>query len=473
MAIIMMDEEESAESISRVNRSLSIRGERLYIEACDVVELAERFGTPIFVVSESHVRENLRRYKQTLSEHWRKGPIRIMCAFKAAPLLALRNMLSEEGSGCDIFGPGELEGAIRGGVPPELISVNGSVKDRDMIHRAIELSARVVVDSTRELLLCEEAAKALGCRARVMVRVKPFLKDLTRESDFLPGAEIRELTQIIKYGVPTSELKTLVSQVAKSDCIDLVGVHAHMGRHSKFSEVWEAWTRHCVEIIAQIRDQLSGWSPLEIDLGGGFPSESDRDTDVTVQGYEGASLEEFAAVIATTLERELTAHGFDPAGITLEIEPGRGLHTDSGIHLAAVKNVKEEAVHRPRKWAEMDTSEVFLGVGGLNDTPPFDFMIASKAGAPKDDRYDLVGMSCNAEILFQQVATPSLEVGDIVALLNTGAYIEPMSANFNSLPRPGTVLVRGAQAGWAKRPETVDEVFARDQLPDFLKESKQ
>ena len=364
MASIMMDEEESAESISRVNRSLSIRGERLYIEACDVVELAERFGTPIFVVSESHVRENLRRYKQTLSEHWRKGPIRIMCAFKAAPLLALRNMLSEEGSGCDIFGPGELEGAIRGGVPPELISVNGSVKDRDMIHRAIELSARVVVDSTRELLLCEEAAKALGCRARVMVRVKPFLKDLTRESDFLPGAEIRELTQIIKYGVPTSELKTLVSQVAKSDCIDLVGVHAHMGRHSKFSEVWEAWTRHCVEIIAQIRDQLSGWSPLEIDLGGGFPSESDRDTDVTVQGYEGASLEEFAAVIATTLERELTAHGFDPAGITLEIEPGRGLHTDSGIHLAAVKNVKEEAVHRPRKWAEMDTSEVFLGVGG-------------------------------------------------------------------------------------------------------------
>ena len=347
MASIMMDEEESAESISRVNRSLSSRGERLYIEACDVVELAERFGTPIFVVSESHVRENLRRYKQTLSEHWRKGPIRIMCAFKAAPLLALRNMLSEEGSGCDIFGPGELEGAIRGGVPPELISVNGSVKDRDMIHRAIELSARVVVDSTRELLLCEEAAKALGCRARVMVRVKPFLKDLTRESDFLPGAEIRELTQIIKYGVPTSELKTLVSQVAKSDCIDLVGVHAHMGRHSKFSEVWEAWTRHCVEIIAQIRDQLSGWSPLEIDLGGGFPSESDRDTDVTVQGYEGASLEEFAAVIATTLERELTAHGFDPAGITLEIEPGRGLHTDSGIHLAAVKNVKEEAVHRP------------------------------------------------------------------------------------------------------------------------------
>ena len=121
----------------------------------------------------------------------------------------------------------------------------------------------------------------------------------------------------------------------------------------------------------------------------------------------------------------------------------------------------------------MDTSEVFLGVGGLNDTPPFDFMIANKASAPKDDCYDLVGMSCNAELLFQQVATPALEVGDIVALLNTGAYIEPMSANFNSLPRPGTVLVRGTQAGWAKRPETVDEVFARDQLPDFLTESKQ
>jgi len=464
----MMDDETAQKPIESLNRTLSIREGRLFIESCDVVDLAEKFGTPIFVVSESHVRENLRRYKQALAEHWRKGPIRIMCAFKAAPLLALRKVLSDEGSGCDIFGPGELEGAIRGGVPPEMISVNGSVKDREMIHRAVELGARVVVDSTRELLLCEEAARAYAREARVMVRVKPFLKDLTLESDFLPGAEIRELTQMIKYGVPTSELKTLLSHVANSQHINLVGVHAHMGRHSKYPEVWEAWTRHSVEIIAQIRDQLSGWSPQQIDLGGGFPSESDRDTDVAVQGYEGASLEDFAAVIASTLEAELTTQGFDPEGITLELEPGRGLHTDTGIHLAAVKNVKEESEHRPRKWAEMDTSEVFLGVGGLNATPPFDFVIASKADAAKDDCYDLVGMSCNAEILFQQVRTPSLQVGDIVALLNTGAYIEPMSANFNSLPRPGTVLVRGAEADWAKRPETVDEVFARDQLPAFV-----
>ncbi len=455
-----------------LNRSLSIVGGRLQIEECDAAYLAETFGTPIFVVSERHVRANLRRFKQAFAQHWPWGPVRIMCAFKAAPLLALRRILSDEGSGCDIFGPGELEGAIRGGVAPELISVNGSIKDRSMIQRAVAHGARVVVDSTRELLLCEEVATELKLSARVMIRVKPFLKDLTLESDFLPGAEIRELTQIIKYGVPTAELHELVSFIAKSTCLDLVGVHAHMGRHSKFSEVWQAWTRHCVEIIALIRDQLPDWSPREIDLGGGFPSESDRDTDVAVQGYEGASLDVFAEVIATTLHSELLKSGFDPTGVTLEVEPGRGLHTDTGIHLATIRNVKEETIHRPRKWSEMDTSEVFLGVGGLNDEPPFDFIIANKASETKTDCGDLVGMSCNAEILFQQVATPKVEVGDVVALLNTGAYIEPMAANFNSLPRPGTVLVSGDQADWAKRPESVDEVFARDQVPTFVMEAK-
>jgi len=158
------------------------------------------------------------------------------------------------------------------------------------------------------------------------------------------------------------------------------------------------------------------------------------------------------------------------SGVLIEVEPGRGLHCDTGIHLTTVRNIKEETENRPRKWAELDTSEVFLGIPGFNETPPFDFMFANKADQPATIKTDMVGLTCNAELLFYQVDAPVLESGDVIALLNTGSYIEPMAANFNALPRPGTVLVRGDQAEMIKRHESIDEVFGRDIIPERFRD---
>ena len=452
------------------NDSLSLRHGHLYLEGCDVVALAAEFRTPLFVISETQLRNNLGRYKRTFESFWPEGRVRIMPAFKASPLIAIRRVLSREGCGCDVFGPGELEGALHGGVIPSEISVNGSIKDRQMIRKAIEVGARIVLDSPRELELCQEEAVAQDRMARVMFRVKPFLAELDVPSDFLPDAEIRELTQLIKYGVPTSELLPMGARSLALTHVQPVGVHAHMGRHSKHLEVWQSWVAHCVALTKRLSDEMDGWRPQEINLGGGFPSASDRDTDVAVQGYEGPTLAGYAKTITETLRSSLAEAGMDSEGITLEVEPGRGLHGDTGVHLTSVKNVKEETEHRPRKWAELDTSEVFLGVSGLNDSPPFDFIVANKADRATEITTDMVGMTCNAELLFNQVSTPRLEEGDVVALLNTGSYIEPMAANFNALPRPGTVLVVGDTAEMIKRHETVAEVFSRDTVPQRLRD---
>lgn len=457
-------------SIKQISDSLSVRNGRLYIEGCDATELAREFGTPLFVVSETHLRKNLRRYKTAFEQYWPEGKVRIMPAFKANPVLAVRRVLTDEGCGCDVFGPGELEGALRGGVAPKDISVNGSIKDRAIIRRAIDIGARIVLDSPSELELCEQEAASQNKTARVMFRIKPFMAELETKSDFLPSAEIREMTQMIKYGIPTSEVLPMGPRAIELPHVEPIGIHVHMGRHSKKLDVWQSWVHHCVLITKRLSDLMGGWTPKEIDFGGGFPSFTDRDTDVAVQGYEGPSLEEYAKTITTTLRASMQQVGMDPTGITLEVEPGRGLHCDTGAHLTTVQNIKEETENRPRKWAEMDTSEVFLGVPGLNEEPPFDFIIASKADAENTIKTDLVGQTCNAELLFKQVETPALEKGDVVALLNTGSYIEPMAANFNALPRPGTVLVYGDQAELVKRHETVDEVFARDQIPDRLKD---
>ena len=459
--------------IKQINESLSIREDRLFIEACDVANLAETFGTPLFVISESHLRNNLRRYKAAFETCWPEGQIRIMPAIKASPILAVRRVLSDEGCGCDVFGPGELECAVRGGVDPAAISVNGSIKDRHIIRRAIDLGARIVLDSPRELELCEDEAAKLNKMARVMFRIKPFMDELETKSDFIPDAEIREMTQMIKYGVPTSELLPMGPRAIALEHIEPIGIHVHMGRHSKKMEVWQSWARHCVLLTKRLSDSMGGWVPSEVDFGGGFPSFPDKDTDVYIQGYDGPSLEEYAKGITDSFRSAMLEAAMDPTGITIEVEPGRGLHCDTGIHLTTVHNIKEETENRPRKWVELDTSEVFLGIPGFNEEPPFDFIFANKANHAIAVVTDMVGQTCNAELLFNQVSTPLPEEGDVVVLLNTGSYIEPMAANFNALPRPGTVLVCGDKAELVKRHETVAEVFARDIIPERLTARRQ
>ncbi len=456
-------------TFQKVNESLSVRDGLLFVEDCDAAQLVESFGGPLFVVSENHLRSNLRRFKHTFAKHWPEGSVRIMPSLKASPLIAVRRVLSDEGCGCDVFGPGELEGAIRGGVVASEISVNGSIKSREIIRRAISVGARIVLDSPRELEICEQEAASLQTEARVMFRLKPFMEDLETASDFAPSMSIRELTQLIKYGIPGSELLPMGPRALELAHVRPIGIHVHMGRHSKHLKVWRHWVRQCILLTKTLSEEMGGWVPKEIDLGGGFPSDSDSDTDVAVSDYESPTLEQFAEAITSELRDTLNHVGISPQGILLEVEPGRALHTDTGIHLTTVKNVKEEQHNRPRQWIEVDTSEVFLGIGGLNEEPPFEFMFANKASSPLTAKADIVGQTCNAELLFKQVKTPALEVGDVVALLNTGAYIEPMAANFNALPRPGTVLVCGDRAEMIRRHETVEEVFNRDEIPERLR----
>lgn len=250
--------------------------------------------------------------------------------------------------------------------------------------------------------------------------------------------------------------------------VEPVGIHVHMGRHSKKLEVWQSWVRHCVLTAKGLSDLMDGWVPGVMNFGGGFPSFPDRDTDIVVTGYDGPDLDGYASVITGTLRDTLREVGVDGSGMTVEVEPGRGLHSDTGVHLTTVRNIKEETEYRPRKWAEVDTSEVFLGIPGFNVKPPFDYLIANKVDEDNTITTDVVGLTCNSELLFLQVEVPWLEPGDVVALLNTGSYSEPMAANFNALPRPGTVLVNGASADLVKRHETVDEVFSRDEVPERL-----
>ena len=454
-----------------LNRSLSIRDGILFIENCNTVEIAREFGTPVFLVSESHLRDNFRVYKRTFERYWTEGPVRIMPSIKANPVIAVRKILTSEGAGCDVFGAGELYAALRGGVHPTAISVNGSIKDRDVIENAVLRDIRIVLDSPRELVLCEEIASQLGKTARVMFRIKPHLKELDTISDYAPEYEVKFMTQIVKYGIPSSELFPMAARAQRSPYVQPVGVHAHMGRHSKHLKVWSSWITNCVKLTKELSIAMGGWVPSEMNIGGGFPSFSDTDTDVAITGYPGPSLEEMASAIAANLREAFRTYELESSGLLIEVEPGRGIHSDTGIHLTTVRNVKHELHDMDHRWAEVDTSQVFLGVSGANFVKPkFEFVVANKASTTADVVSDIVGLTCNLEILFYQTLVPELEAGDVIALLNTGSYIEPCTQNFNALPRPGMVLINDDQAEVIKRHESVEDVFARDIVPTRLVE---
>ena len=203
-------------------------------------------------------------------------------------------------------------------------------------------------------------------------------------------------------------------------------------------------------------------------MGGGFASEHDLESRVAVTDYDSPTVDEYAEIVTTAFRDAMKANSLSIDGLLLEVEPGRALHNETGIHLTRVHVVKHETAAIDRVWAETDTSEVFLSIGSLNVKPPFKYVVANKADKEKSEKADVVGITCNYECLMEQADVPQLESDDIIALLNTGSYIEPYTCNFNALPRPGMVLVSGDKANWVKRPETQDEVFARDVVPDHL-----
>ncbi|MEW6997741.1 hypothetical protein AADZ86_08555 [Colwelliaceae bacterium BS250] len=451
------------------NPYLSVRDGCLYLEDVNLVDVAQTYGTPLFVVSETYLRKNIQEYKYQFEKYWPEGSVKILPSVKANPNIAIRKVIDSEGAGCDIFGASELECAIRAGVKGADISVNGSIKDRDIINKSISIGATIILDSPKELDMCIRESKALNKKANILLRLKPYLTNLEDNSDFLPYAQIKQLTQTIKYGIPTTEVMTMVGTLNGCKYVNLLGFHIHMGRHSKKLQVWEQLIASYVSLMKELSTKLGGWSPKVVNFGGGFAASLDKETRVAQTDYVTPTVEEYAQLITSAFRENMDKNELPTQGVLIEVEPGRATHNQTGLHLTTVKNIKHETTNIDHKWAEVDTSEVFLGIQGVNPTPPFDFVVASKADKPNAMVCDIVGVTCNAEWLFENISVPSLGEGDVIALLNTGSYIEPMAANFNALPRPGMALISGSQCNMIKRHETIDDVFIRQIIPEYLK----
>ncbi len=452
-----------ASPLTRIDDCLSERDGRLWMDEVDLCELARRFGTPLYVVSERRLRDNLGRIRGAFATAWTVGDVRVLPSLKANLSLALRRLLTVEGAGCDTFGPGELHAALAAGVPPALISVNGSSKDAALIERAVTAGARVTLDSERELDLVIEAAAAAGVRAPVRLRLRPDYDGLVQPSDFFPGLDVRTAAHHYKPGIPTEQALVVGRRALDAPEIELTGLMAHLGRHSADPAVWQQMASSFAGVVARCCTEWA-WRPRELDVGGGFPAPRDP---TAPSGRPAEPIARYAEAVAATLAGRLAELGLDPAGIVLEVEPGRSLYADAGVHLTTVRGLKHQRAPLARSWVECDTTEMFMA-DLLIEHAVFAVRVASRAGASDEQIADVVGISCGFDVLASQVPLPPLEPGDVIAFLDTGAYQDACANNFNGLPRPGTVLVSGDRAEWIKRPETVEAVFARDIVPAHL-----
>ena len=466
----------------RIDECLSVRDGRLFVEGCDAVELARRFGTPLYVVSENHLRRNARRITEAFASRWDEGPVRVLASIKANTTLATRVVLTQEGLGCDVFGPGELEAAMRTGVDPSLVSVNGTAKDASLLERAVAYGAKVTLDNVAEIEAVRAIARRLGRRATVRFRLRPDYAALTQPSEFADDdVPIAVFARTYKPGIPTADLIEAGPAALVADELDVSGVMAHLGRHHHDPDVWRGMVEAVVATLATLSESWGGWMPREIDLGGGYASPRDPTGRALRRAAgrpgRGPSIEEYADAVTTALRDALRSaglapeglapEGLGPEGLALEVEPGRSLYADTGVHLTTVRNVKREAGRRPERWIETDTTEMFLA-DLLIEHDVFPVVVASRADAEGGTQADVVGISCGFDVLATGLRLPELAPGDVIAFLDTGAYQDATSSNFNALPRPATALVCDDAAEIVKRAETVDDVFRRDVVPPRL-----
>ena len=442
---------------------IGVRDGRLTVEACDARSLAEQFGTPLYVVSATTLRANVARHVAAWSAAWREGPFQLLPALKGQNVIAVWRLLAATGVGCDVFGHHELAIALRAGIPPERISLNGS-KRPAQIADAVARGVRLTVDHVDELGEIRDAAAAAGRRAHVRVRIRPDLTAYDAPSDFAPDeVPIGLATQVYKPGVPLADL-VAVDPGELAPHVELMGVHQHAARHSGALAFWEAVATATMTTIAALRGAWDGWLPREIDLGGGFPSPRDGvggRIERVAQGREVRPVEEYAAAVTEALRTSAAALDVPLDGVLLETEPGRAIFADSGIHLTTVTRVKRQSAPLAWAWVELDTADVFLS-DVITEHARFAAVVADRADAPATQVADLVGCSCNWDQLTEQASLPDVAPGDVIAFLGTGCYEEVSAANFNALPRPATVLVDGGDAYVVRRAETLSDVLSRD-----------
>ena len=418
---------------------------RLEIGGCDSVELAKQYGTPLYVMDEDKIRQNCRAYKNAAKKYF-KGGGDIAFASKALSFKGIYKIIREEGLCTDVVSPGELETVKAANFPLEKAYYHGNNKTDFDIEFGLGHNIGVfVADNTEEIealgALCEKYDKT----QKILLRVSPGIDAHTH-------AKITTGKVDSKFGIAiqTGQAKEAVKMALKRKNLEFLGLHCHIG--SQITEIGPFIdAAECMLEFAKKIKSECGVEIAELNLGGGFGVKY-------IEGQDGLDIDRGVFAVGECVKAKCGELNIKIPKIILE--PGRSIVANAGATLYTVGTNKKITGYK--NYVSVD--------GSMADNPryalyesPYTIVAANKMNEKCDIVADIAGRCCESGDFIQgAVPLPDVKRGDILAVLVTGAYNYSMASNYNRLPRPAMVFVRGGSSEIAVRRETYEDLMKNE-----------
>ncbi len=413
----------------------------------DTAALAAQYGTPLYLMDEDRLRYNMRVYTDAFRRHFGSGS-RVLYASKANAFRQIYRIAQEEGLGIDVVSAGEIHTAKQAGFDMAYAYFHSNNKTDADIRFAMDCGVGYfVVDGEEELRAISAEAGRRGQKQKLLLRLTPGIDPHT-----YAAVDTGRVDSKFGSAVETGQGEAITSLALSLPGIDLAGFHCHIGSQVFDEDIFERASVVMLEFIAMIAGKY-GYLARELDLGGGYGVpyvESDGTVNI------GARIGEVAEVIHKTCARLGIA---EPAVL---MEPGRSIVADAGMTLYTVGSVKR--IPGYKNYVSID--------GGMSDNPRYALYgskytcyAAEKMNEPATLRCDLVGRCCESgDVIQPDILMPeSIRRGDLAAVCTTGAYNYSMASNYNRIPRPPIVMLRGGESCVAVRRETLDDLIMLDQ----------
>lgn len=400
----------------------------LEIGGCDVVELADQFGTPLVIYDETTVRDQCRRFMTAFAEH--TDNFEVIYASKAFPCLAMEQLMLEEGLSIDVSSGGEYHIAKCAGFPPERMFFHGNNKTRMELEYALSGGVGfIVVDSFQELGLLETLVATREERQKILLRITPGVEAHTHSY-----IETGQVDSKFGFGLGEGLALEAIRRAMAASHLEVVGLHAHIG-----SQIFELGAyRRAIEILVRLVAEASSAFGFEcgyLNIGGGLGIKY-------TQADHPSSISDYATVKVEGVREEMAAVALPMPRVL--IEPGRSLVGKAGVTAYRVGTIKQ--IPGIRTYVSVD--------GGMSDNirpmlygAVYEGLLANKALAKADTTVTVAGKHCESgDILIRDAVLAHPEPGDVLVMPGTGAYCYAMASNYNGSLRPAVVLVKDGVA---------------------------
>lgn len=435
--------------INREGFSLNKSG-NLTFDQCELVKLAQKYGTPCYIFSENIIRRKCRQYTSAFSK--RNIDFEIIYAGKAFLVKAMCNLINEEGLSLDVSSGGEIYTAISAGFPPDKIFFHGNNKSKSEIEFALkEKVGTMMVESEYELNLIDRIAESLNTKVRIIIRVTPGIDTHTHK--YIQTGQVDS-----KFGINIDQLPGFIKKVLSKEHISYSGLHFHLGSQIFELSPYVLAINEMVKLIRKIKD-LERVDTLNLNLGGGLGVKY-------LQSDQPPSIENFVNLIIDNVGAGVRKNNLVMPKIL--IEPGRSIVAEAGVTLYSIGNIKE--IPGIKKYLIVD--------GGMADNPrpilyeaKYEGILVNKIESSLPmEIVTIAGKCCESgDILIKDLKLPLASPGDLLAVFTTGAYHYSMSSNYNRLSRPAAVLVNQGKDDLIVKRETYADIIRNDTKPEWFK----